>query len=268
VLKDVTYGTASGRELKLDAYLSEGASLSPAVIFIHGGGWRRGDKAQVPEFLKQPMQDAGISIISVGYRLSDVAPYPAQVQDVTRAVQFVRYKSREWHLNPDRMAVMGPSAGGHLALWIGLQDDLAKAQASDPVERQSTRVSAIVNYFGPVDFYLLRKMEHKHPAYRTLFGYQETDPVSVVTEEQMRSVSPITYVSQGDPPVFTAHGAADVTVPVEHARRLIAKLKEAGVPNENYLLEGGNHGLSNPAPGWPDFRKATVEFLRKHLRGR
>lgn len=265
ILKDLTYGTVNGKELKLDAYLCEGKTPAPAVIFIHGGGWRGGDKAQAPEFLRQPMFDAGVSILSINYRLSGEALYPAQVDDTTRAVQFVRSKAQEWRLKPDRIAVMGPSAGGHLALWIGLHDDRANRRSADPVERQSSRACAIVNYFGPTNFHLLKKIQHRHPAYLLLFGFQQGDPPTSISDAQMDAVSPITYVSRDDPPVFTAHGTGDVTVPVEHARELIARLKEKGVATEDYLLEAGNHGLSNPSPSWPDYRKATIEFLKKHL---
>ena len=264
-LKDVTYGAVNGKDLQLDAYLSEGAAPSPAVVFIHGGGWRGGDKAQVPEFLRRAMFDAGVSIISINYRLSGEALYPAQVDDTTRAVQFVRYQAKEWRLKPDRIAVMGPSAGGHLSLWIGLHDDRANPKSSDLVERQSSRACAIVNYFGPTDFHLLQTMPHRHPAYLQLFGFKEGDPPSSITDAEMTAVSPISYVSSNDPPVFTAHGTGDQTVPVEHAKALIAKLKDKRVTQEYYLLEGGNHGLSNPQPSWPDYRKATIEFLRKYL---
>lgn len=267
VLTDVVYGTAGGVELKLDAYLVGGVSPSPVLVFIHGGGWRGGDKKQAPAYVKEPLLEAGVSLISINYRLSDVAVYPAQVDDSTRAVQFVRSKAKEWQLNPRRIAVMGGSAGAHLSLWVGLHDDRAKPKSADPVERTSSRVCAIVNYYGPADFHLAQKFpeKHKHPAYRTLFGYQPAEPLTVLTAAQMEAASPVTYVSADDPPVFTAHGTGDVTVPVEHAEVLIAKLKAAGVKMENYILPGGNHGLSNPQPDWPDFRKATVEFLKKYL---
>lgn len=265
-LKDVTYGEASGRNLALDAYLWDGPRLASTVIFIHGGGWRRGGKASVPEFLRRPLFGAGISLISVNYRLSGEAIYPAQVEDVTRAVQFVRLKAKEWRLNGERIAVMGTSAGAHLALWIGLHDDRAKPNSSDAVERESTRVSAIVNYFGPTDFHLLKTIRHNHPAYFHLFGLQPGDPPDRIGDERMTAVSPVTYVSSGDPPVFTYHGLADVTVPIEHARRLIGKLEDHKVPNENYLVEKAGHGLGRVNPDGPDFQSATIEFLKKHLR--
>jgi acetyl esterase/lipase len=263
ILNDVSYG--AGPAQVLDAYLPESARSTPALVFIHGGGWRRGDKKSVRPVLKQELLDANVAIISINYRLSGEATWPAQGDDVTRAMQFVRFHAGEWRINPRRIAVMGGSAGAHLALWIGLHDDRANPRSADPVKRQSTRVCAIVNYFGPTDFHLLTKIKHFHPAYLQLFGFKEGDPPTSITSAQMDDVSPITYVSPDDPPVFTAHGTGDTTVPVEHARLLVAKLKKNGVPTETYLLEGGKHGLGNPLPSWPDYQKATVEFLKKYL---
>jgi acetyl esterase/lipase len=282
-LKDVVYGHASGQALKLDAYLYQGAKPSPVLVFIHGGGWHFGDKDPAYQFPGQPpvrdvestllgftmsaMREAGISVVSINYRLTDVAVYPAQVDDVTRAVQFVRYKAKEWRLNSQQLAVMGPSAGAHLALWIGLHPDRAHPKSSDAVERESTRVRAIVNYFGPADFHLAQQhpAPYRHPAYRQLFGYADNDPLSKLTNGQMDAASPVSYIAPDSPPVLTAHGTGDTTVPVEQAENLIAKLKKQGVTTANYILPGGNHGLSNPKPEWPDYRQATVEFLKKYL---
>ena len=276
-LLDVVYGHASGQDLKLDAFLCDSAKASPVVIYIHGGGWRQGDKRPsentfrvehlILDALKGAMHSAGIAVVSINYRLSDVAVYPAQVDDVTRAVQFVRHHAKEWRLDPPRIAVLGPSAGGHLALWIGLHPDRANPKSSDPVERESTRVRCTVNYYGVTDFHLLQQHpdSYRIPAFRQLFGYSEKDSLSKLTEEQMDAASPVSYIDRESSPVFTAHGTGDVVVPVEQAEVLIAKLTEKGVAAENYLLPGGNHGLSNPRPDWPDFQKAAFEFLKKYL---
>jgi acetyl esterase/lipase len=267
-LLDVVYGHASGQDLKLDAFLCDSAKPSPVVIYIHGGGWRQGDKQpnektfrvehEIVDALKSAMQSAGIAVVSINYRLSDVAVYPAQVDDVTRAVQFVRHHAPEWRLDPARIAVFGPSAGGHLALWIGLHPDRANPKSSDPVERESTRVRCIVNYYGVTDFQVMQRHPdtYRIPAFRQLFGNIEKDSLAA---------SPVSYVERDSPPVFTAHGTGDVVVPVEQAELLIAKLKKKGVTSESYLLPGGNHGLSNPQPDWPDFQKAAFEFLKKYL---
>jgi len=264
-LLDVEYGSPGGVAVKLDAYLVKGEKPAAVLVFIHGGGWRGGDKKDIPVFLKRTLPDAGISVVSVNYRLSDRAPYPAQVDDCTRAVQFVRSKAKEWNIDAERVGVMGPSAGGHLSLWVGLHDDRKKPESPDPVERESSQVCCIVNYFGPTDFRLLTKMEHRHPAFLMLFGRKAGESAAEIPKGVIEDASPIMHVSPDDPPVFTAHGTADDIVPKEHALALIEKLKEKGVAAESYLLEGGNHGLSNRSPKWPDFRAATISFLKKYL---
>jgi len=264
-LPDVTYGTPGGIPVKLDAFLVKREKPAPVLIFIHGGGWKQGNKRALPPFVKGTLLDSGISVVSINYRLSDQASYPAQVDDCTRAVQFVRSKAKEWNINPSRIGLMGPSAGGHLSLWVGLHDDRKKPDAPDPVERESSRVSCIVNYFGPTDFSLLRKMEKRHPAYLLLFGRKPGDDPTAIPKNIIEAASPVTHVSPDDPPVFTAHGTSDWIVPHSHALTLIKKLKEKGVSTENYILKGGDHGLSNRRPDWPDFRAATIEFLKKHL---
>lgn len=264
-LIDVTYGTPGGVPIQLDAYLVQSEKPSPVLIFIHGGGWRHGSKRGLPGFLKKPLFEAGVSIVSINYRLTSVAPHPAQVDDCTRAVQFVRSKAKEWNINPERIALMGASAGGHLSLWVGLHDDRKNPDSPDPVERLSTRVSCIVNYFGPTDFRLLGPLERNHAAYKALFGMNKNDEKKTIPDSILQAASPITYVSSGDPPVLTAHGTADLLVPVRHAHALMEKLKEKGVEAENFILDGGNHGLWPVRHGWPDFRAATVQFLKKHL---
>ncbi len=264
-LPDVTFATPGGIPVKLDAFLVKSEKPTPVLIFIHGGGWMEGDKRGVPGPLKSQLLDAGISVVSINYRLSRQAPYPAQVDDCTRAVQFVRSKAKEWNINPDRVGLMGPSAGGHLSLWVGLHDDRKKPDSPDPVERESSRVRCIVNYFGPTDFRLLRWLEHRHPAYMLLFGQEPGKPADKIPQSLIEAASPITYVSSDDPPVFTAHGAADIIVPQKHALLLVEKLKEKGIETETYFLEGGDHVLSNRKPDWPDFGAATINFIKKHL---
>jgi acetyl esterase/lipase len=276
-LPDVVYGRAGGHDLKLDAFLCDSPKLSPVVIYIHGGGWRQGDKRpnektfhverMILDALKTRMQSAGIAVVSINYRLSDVAVFPAQVDDVTRAVKYVRHQAGEWRLDSRKIAVLGPSAGGHLALWIGLHPDRANPRSADPVERESTRVRCIVNYYGLTDFHLVQQHPNSYriPAFRQLFGYTESDSLSRLTDEQINAASPVSYIGRESPPVFTAHGTGDAVVPVEQAEVLIAKLAEKGVAAESYLLPGGNHGLSNPRPDWPDYQRAAFEFLEKYL---
>jgi len=265
-ISDVVFSEIADQELALDVYLpKEPAAEVPALIYVHGRLWRSGDKSAVPEFLRKSLLDAGIALVSVNYRFSPSDTFPAQVEDVTRAVQFVRWAAKDWGLREDRIALMGVAAGAHLALWVGLHDDQANRTSKDPVERSSSRVAAIVNYYGPANFRLLKTIEHTDPAFVQLFGLDPGDSPSMIADELLAAASPVTYVSPGDPPVFTFHGLDDQTVPVEHARELIAKLRENNVPCEEFLLEKGVHDYSRAQAGWPDFQGATIDFLKKNL---
>jgi len=149
--RDVVYGSTHPEIQKLDAYLVKAAQPTPVVIEIHGGGWRRGSKSEFiyPGDLIGDILAAGISVVSIDYRLTPRHTMPAQMEDTVRAVQFVRSKAREWNLDPNRIAALGGSAGAHLAAWVALHDDCAKADSRDPVERYSSRLACFVPLSGP-----------------------------------------------------------------------------------------------------------------------
>ncbi|MHB8897971.1 MAG: alpha/beta hydrolase fold domain-containing protein, partial [Thermoguttaceae bacterium] len=163
--KDIAYDD-EGPAQKVDVYLVASDKPLPAMVFIHGGGWRGGSKNGVPSWLMDGVKKGQFSVVSVEYRFSQVAPHPAQVNDCVRAIQFVRHNAAKWKIDPKRIGVTGGSAGGHLTLWVALHDDAAKADSKDPVERESSRVACAVSFAGPTDWSLLGKIEHGHPAYR------------------------------------------------------------------------------------------------------
>ena len=257
--KDVPYDQVHAAQ-KLDVYLAKADKPTAAMIHFHGGGWSGGSKNSVPAWLTDAVSNGWLSVISVEYRFTDVAPHPAQVNDCMRAIQFVRQNAREWNIDPKRLGVTGGSAGGHLSLWVALHDDIADPNSSDPVSRQSSRVACAVSFAGPTDWSLLGTIEHKHPAYRQLLGYKPGTPANEMDDKKKTDVSPISFASQDDPPVMQVHGDKDDIVPIEHARNMNDRLKSVGVKTELVIVEGGNHGVAGAAP---NVAKQSSSFIRQ-----
>jgi len=259
--KDLAYDDEHAAQA-LDVYLAESDKPVPAMIYIHGGGWRAGSKDRVPAWITDAVREGWLSTVSVEYRFTDVAPHPAQVNDCMRAIQFVRHNAAKWNIDPQRIGVTGGSAGGHLTLWVALHDDAADADSTDPIERHSSRVACAVSFAGPTDWSLLSELEHNHPAYRQILGYKPGTPADEMDAESKQDVSPISFTSKDDPPIMQVHGDQDVIVPVEHARNLSERLKSVGVKSELVIIEGGNHGVSGAGP---NSAKRARMFVREQL---
>lgn len=263
---NVPYRRCDQGDLCLDAVLVRSERPTPVVVSIHGGGWKTGTKDGFSPLLSE-LVAAGISWVSLDYRMATEAVFPAQVKDCTYALQFVKSKAKEWNIDPDRVALEGHSAGGHLSLWVGLHPDQADPASPDPVRRHSTKVAAIVNRAGPVDFSLLDTVRHEaHEFVYLLLGHaydgreKDGSPGGLLSQEQIRSVSPITYVSADSPPVFTIHGTADPTVPVQHGRNLEAALRKHHVPCQVHYIENGNHDT-----WYEGLCRDSIDFLKRHL---
>ncbi|MBT3378722.1 MAG: alpha/beta hydrolase [Lentisphaerae bacterium] len=243
ILRDIAYDDEHDAQI-IDVYRVTSEKPAPAMVFIHGGGWRAGSKKRVPGFLRKAHAEGWLAVVSVEYRFTDVAVHPAQVDDCARAIQFVRQNAGEWNIDPNRIGVTGGSAGGHLAAYMALQVDEASPVSEDPVERQSSRVLFAIPFAGPTDWGLLSRLEHRHPAYRQLIGYEPGTPAGEMAADRIRDVSPLSFVSADDPPILIVHGDADQVVPIEHAQVLEAALKKVGVPVELHVVKGGKHGVA------------------------
>lgn len=258
---DVAYSDVHSSQ-KLDVYLAKSEKPVPAMIHIHGGGWRGGSKNGVPKWLTSAVEAGQMSVVSIEYRFTDVAPHPAQVNDCLRAIQFVRHNASKWNIDPKRIGVTGGSAGGHLSLWVALHDDTADANSSDPVEKESSRVACAVSFAGPTDWSLLGEIEHKHPAYRQLLGYEPGTPAESMDAKAKLDVSPISFVSRDDPPVMQVHGDQDDIVPLKHAQKMNDRLKSEGVKAELVVIEGANHGVAGAGP---QVAQPAHDFVRQQL---
>lgn len=246
----------------VDVYLAETEEPVPAMIYIHGGGWRAGSKSSVPRWLKDFVTAGKLSVVAVEYRFTDVAIHPAQVNDCLRAIQFVRHNADKWNVDTDRLGVTGGSAGGHLSAYVALHDDIAEPDSKDPVRRHSSRVTCAVSFAGPTDWTLLSSIEHRHPAYRQLIGYEPGTPATELSADLVRNVSPISFASSDDPPLMQVHGDHDDIVPLRHAQVLHEKLKSIGCQSQLVVIAEGNHGVAGAGA---NVAKRPISFVQQYL---
>jgi acetyl esterase/lipase len=224
--QDVTYCRMEGLDLKMDVYYPESGGPWPALIFVHGGGWTEGDKAPLPVI----PTEAGYLVTSINYRLYPAHRFPAMIEDVKCAIRFLRAHAATYNLDPDRVALIGHSAGGHLVALAGLAD-AGTGWDVGPYLDQSSRVQAVVDMSGPAD------LERSFP------DWVNELKANVFGVEQFASSSPIAYVHAGAPPFMIVHGDADPVVPVEQAYALYDTFVNAGAPIEIVILQNGGHGL-------------------------
>jgi acetyl esterase/lipase len=213
-LENIRYGEHEA--MALDFWKAESKTPAPLFVWIHGGGFRGGDKRSVPPVLLEQFLAAGISFASINYRLSGVGPYPLQMNDSARAVQFLRSKAAEWNIDPARLAAGGGSAGSGISQWLAFHDDLADPKSSDPVARQSTRLTCIlpINMQSTYDPRDIKKIvpgdAYKDSALPAFFGLPknwnwDTDNIDAELDKLIKDASPINHLTADDPPVFLIH---------------------------------------------------------------
>jgi acetyl esterase/lipase len=224
--KDVTFCTMEATRLGMDVYYPQSGGPWPVLLFVHGGGWEAGDKSD----LMLTPTEAGFLVASINYRLYPAFHFPAMIEDVKCAVRYLRAHARQYNLDPERIAVMGHSAGGHLAALAGTADKSAGWDVG-PYLAQSSRVQAVVVIAGPADL-------------TQLFPKDVTDLFkNVFLPGDPAAASPVTYASADDPPFLIIQGDSDPVVPVEQAYRLNQALLEAGTSPELLIVQNGGHGL-------------------------
>lgn len=276
MVADVTYLTPDRAE-KLDLYLPvppTDGKLSPAVVWIHGGGWAGGVKTENrAKNICTTLADAGYVAVSVEYRLGDGA-WPTNLHDCKNGVRFLRANAAKYGVDPERIAVAGGSAGGHLALMVGFTGDnpeFEPAGAATPYPGVSSRVRAVINMYGIANMVTRQevatdgaptgKLRTVGPA--RVFG--ASDPAAPV----YRAASPVTHVTKASPPVLILHGDLDTTVDRDQSHELARVLAQHGVPHELVMVEGAGHTFDfqmwGKKPLSRDLRPVALAFLAKHL---
>lgn len=240
--RDVVYAETPEKTLKLDiAYPdNENAEPLPLVVWVHGGAWRAGSKEHTPAYR---LLHEGFAVASVSYRLSQEAIWPAQIHDCKAAIRFLRAHAKKYQLDPERIGAWGSSAGGHLVAMLGTSGDVEALEGSLGWNDRSSRVQAVVDFFGPTNFIAMTeqpsRMDHAAPdsPESQLIG----GPV-LEHPERVRSVDPFTYVSADDPPFLIVHGDEDPLVPRHQSVILAEALDKAGVEHEFVTVKDGGHG--------------------------
>jgi acetyl esterase/lipase len=274
---DVSYGPHERNVL--DFWRAKGEGPRPVAVWIHGGGFRGGDKSSLPAPLLAGCLKEGISVAAIHYRLSKHAPFPAPMHDSGRAIQFLRSKAEAWNIDPARIAAMGGSAGAGISLWLGFHDDLADPKSDDPVARLSTRLSGM-GVYGAQSTYDPRKIReliggraHEHPALLPFYGLKEDELDTPKAHALYAEASAVTHLTADDPPAFLVYNEPDQPLPASagpgdgiHHPRFGIFLKEK--------MDALKIGCELTYPGGPksgakgkDGHAETVEFLHRQLSG-
>lgn len=263
VLTNVAYGTDPAQ--KMDLYLPSGfTGLRPGVILIHGGGWQGGDK-NFYTGMGHALAERGFVAFSVNYRLTPKAQYPAQANDVQRAVRWMRSHAADYHLDPARLGALGDSAGGHLSLILGTQDTLDNADPA--LAAQSSRVQCVVDFYGPSDLTTATPdvpqtdgQRYVAQVLHDLLGGPPQQHAALA-----RNASPLFFVGAKSAPTLIITGTADPLVPQDQSERMADALHTAGVEVMLAIMYKQGHGFLNP--GDPQtYGAMAYEWFTRHLK--
>jgi acetyl esterase len=248
---DIEYGTAGNVSLKLDIHTPVGRGPFPAVILVHGGGWTGGDKAMNVRPLFEPLDKAGFAWVSVNYRLAPLYRYPACVEDVEASVRWVKAHARDYHLDADRIALCGESAGGQLV-------DMVAVRATP-----ETRVAAVVSFYAPCD--LVADTEAHGSLSHSMMALFNLTAYDAAARRTLDQASALRYVSASLPPFLLIHGTADTIVPYKQSVAWQSRLKSVGVACDLITVPNGKHAMGNWEKIQPGYKDEVVTWLTQRL---
>lgn len=253
---DVIYGRKFGTALTMDVFTPKAPNKAAVVIVVSGGFFSSHDA--INPATARAFLDRGYTVFTVVHGSQPRFTIPEIVQDMNRAVRFIRHHAPEYGIDPDRIGVSGASAGGHLSLMLGTAGTAGDPKAKDPVDRESSRVQAVACFFPPTDFLnfgatgkeMIHAKDHA-PPFRAAFDYHEFDPteklyVPIKDDDKLRKIakeiSPVTHVTPDDPPTLIIHGDADQLVPLQQSEEIVEKLKGLGIATKLVVKPGAGHG--------------------------
>jgi len=268
LLQDIEYGKGGPKPLFLDVARPKGAAAGPLplVVMIHGGGWQKFDKGHERSRLLLLAQNGFVGA-SVDYRLSGEAKCPAAIEDCKCAIRFLRSHASDYGADPDRIGVWGTSAGGHLAAMLGTAGESAGLEGRGGCDGVSSRVQAVVNWYGMVDLTV------GHEAFQKGRGIALLEFLGGTYEEQpelYRLASPIRYITRDDPPMLLMHGEYDELVPLAQAEAMHHALQAGEVASELMVIRNAGHsfkpaGSGNPDKSIAELEQIALQFLKRTL---
>jgi acetyl esterase/lipase len=237
----IPYATVDGETLALDLYMPANANEPPLMVYVHGGAWRFGSRDSVSPI---DLVERGYAIASVSFRLTPVAPLPAQVHDIKGAIRFLRAHADDYGFDADRIGITGVSSGGHLAALVGLTNRSAPHEGEVGGNTDvSSAVQAVVSYFGASNLTTIlaqstpRGIEVREPSLELLLGGSVEEKVDLA-----RFGSPVFQVDRNDPPILLLHGDQDPQMPINQSHELHGVAKEFGLTVNFEVVHGAGHG--------------------------
>jgi acetyl esterase/lipase len=273
--EDVIYGRKYGLAMTMDIFTPKENANGRGIIWCVSGGWFSAKPGGVA--LGKELVDRGYVVFAVIHGSQPKFTIPEVLEDMHRAVRFIKANATKYHVDPDKLGIAGGSAGGHLSLMQGCAPKEGNLKAPDPVDRQSSRVAAVACFFPPTDFLNYGKPGNVAlgggtlKAFRPPFDFwerdKETNKLVVIADEERRkeigkTISPITHVTKDSAPTLIYHGDADTLVPIQQAEIIIAKMKENNVPCELVVKKGAGHGWK----GMDQDVKKLADWFDKYLK--
>jgi acetyl esterase/lipase len=256
-LRDLEYVPGGHERQKLDLYLPEKANDPlPVIVWVHGGGWKDGNKDWRRAV---PLVPKGYAVANINYRLSQDVVFPAQIEDSKAAIRWLRANARKYHLDPNHIGAWGPSAGGHLVALLGTTSGVKELEGTGGNLDQSSRIQCVVDWFGPTDLATMggRYDEPDSSVARLIGG-----PVQK-NKEKAAKASPVIYVAKDAAPFLIMHGDRDDVVPLEQSVKLAEALRRAGADVTLQVYTGAGHG--GRAFSSPESWKMIEDFFARHL---
>lgn len=256
---NVVYGRGGDIDLHMDIAKPQSQNKDlPCVLFIHGGGWRMGDKSMHAKHVVD-FSEHGYVAVSVQYRLCPRYRFPCQVEDVKCAVRYLRANADKYGIDENRIGAVGFSAGAHLAMMLGAMDEGDGLEGDGGWADQSSKVQAVVSYFGPTDFRTGPVPDRAAPLLNEFIGGTREEK-----KDAWFAASPAKYVNQGDAPMLLFQGTNDSLVPYQQATQMATEMANSGIPGRVELIMKVGHGWGGKEMSRTE--QATHRFFAEHLR--